>query len=303
VIRRLLIGLVVVGLGAGVFILWPRTATEPVLADADCRPSAPAMALNLYGDLRQDDIAVVTRGGEVNRLTRDNASFDSSFSPDGSEIVFTSGREGAQEECCGYLDQEIYLMEADGSNQRRLIPDGDHFDYAPVWSSDGREIAFARKGVGLMSVPATGGEPRIVHPTKVDIRHIEWSPGGERLAFSQGKNIYLVESDGGKADWFASAEADGLAWSPDGTTIAYTAAFGIHTSTLEEPNPRLFAEDAHTPAWSPDGEFLAYYAGVDEDQRIVAQPADGGDEIPFDLGTNDLYSFETDLEWLDCPGK
>jgi Tol biopolymer transport system component len=72
---------------------------------------------------------------------------DGSWSPDGSRILFTSHRDSN-------VSTEIYVMSADGSNQRRLTNDGPNgvqnsspeiFDSDPVWSPDGNEIAYVKK--------------------------------------------------------------------------------------------------------------------------------------------------------------
>jgi TolB protein len=68
---------------------------------------------------------------------------DGSWSPDGARIVFASHRDSN-------VSTEIYVMNADGSNQQRLTHDGPDgvqnvggqaFDFAPVWSSNGSQIA------------------------------------------------------------------------------------------------------------------------------------------------------------------
>ena len=66
--------------------------------------------------------------------------FDPAWSPDGSKIAFTSNRDG------GNSNYEIYVMNADGSNQRRLTfsdPAAPAWDHEPTWSPDGTKIAFS----------------------------------------------------------------------------------------------------------------------------------------------------------------
>ena len=60
---------------------------------------------------------------------------DPSFSPDGSKIVFESDRSGSQ---------QLYIMNADGSNQRRISFGGGWYA-SPEWSPDGEWIAFTRR--------------------------------------------------------------------------------------------------------------------------------------------------------------
>lgn len=88
----------------------------------------------------------------------DGSSRDSSpaWSPDGSRIAFVRQEPGSAE-------RSIWLMEPDGSNQRRLTSGGQ--DGRPVWSPDGSQIAFIRSENGNSSAwlldIATGVASRI----------------------------------------------------------------------------------------------------------------------------------------------
>jgi dipeptidyl aminopeptidase/acylaminoacyl peptidase len=62
-----------------------------------------------------------------------------SYSPDGSKIVFESDRGGSQ---------QIYVMNADGSNQHRISFFGGKAA-TPEWSPRGDQIAFTRMGGGF----------------------------------------------------------------------------------------------------------------------------------------------------------
>lgn len=297
--------LVVAAAIAAYAFLWPDP--KPVLADPDCPPGAPVMAFDLYGDLRQDDVAVLHENGDVKRLTKDHASFEPTFSPDGSEIAYTNGSEGLWGECCGFDEHRIYIMNSDGTDQRRLVP-GEHFDDEPDWSPDGGEIAFVRDNTDLMVVDASGQDARLVYRHDVEVSDPTWSPDGERIAFSMGEdggdNFGIIDADGGEPEILVEEiGGEDLAWSPDGQTFAFNAHPGIMTATLEEPNPRAFARGGYSPAFSPDGRHIAYFFTGDDEQfrpRLVTQPVGGGDQVPIPADKKNLYSFATDLDWLNC---
>ena len=72
-------------------------------------------------------------GSEQTRLTNNpEEDYYPAWSPDGSKIAFTSGRDGKW---------EVYVMNADGSGQTRLT-NNPALDYYPAWSPDGSKIAF-----------------------------------------------------------------------------------------------------------------------------------------------------------------
>ncbi len=72
------------------------------------------------------------------------------FSPDGAKIAFTSHRSWND-------NTEIYVMNADGSNQIRLTSNAGH-DFQPAWSPDGTKIAYIRvfDKINVMNADGSG---------------------------------------------------------------------------------------------------------------------------------------------------
>ena len=123
--------------------------------------------------------------GAVN-LTASPTSNDGfpNFSPDGREIVFRSGRDG---------NHEIYLMDADGGNVRRLT-DHEATDTMPVFSPRGDQIAFVSERDGdfelyTLDLGAGGaiGEPRRITDSPGRDMHPRYSPDGRWLVFATGR--------------------------------------------------------------------------------------------------------------------
>ena len=179
---------------------------------------------NGNGDIYILDLdAALTSSGPVvaTRLTTDPASdFDPTWSPDGRQIAFRSQRDG---------NDEIYVMNADGTCQRNLTNDPVN-DWSPAWSPDGTRIAFARffdanpyTDLAVINVDGSG----LRRLTTASGEYPGWSPDGARIAFATAWDgnyeIYVMNADGSDQTRLTNNPAYDMspAWSPDGTHIAF----------------------------------------------------------------------------------
>jgi TolB protein len=168
------------------------------------------------------------------------------WSPDGRKIVFVSTRD---------RDPEIYVMDADGSQARRLtaVPGRDAH---PYWSPDGSKIVFQS--------PRENGHTR----------------------------IFLMNADGSaqraitKNEGFCGVPV----WSPDGRTIVFQCTSDLARTAADAPW-KLFAVAAdggeprqltagpgndQVPNWAPDGRRLVFYSNRSGIDQLYVMDADGG---------------------------
>jgi serine/threonine-protein kinase len=211
-----------------------------------------------------------------------------------SLIAFVSDRDGP--DAIGNLgNQEIYTMNPDGSDQRRLTHDKAP-DNAPTFSPDGNRIAFMSQRAGgfelfVMNVDGSD-QKQLTHLTEHGGSAVApaWSPDGKRIAFTTRIPpiaIYVINADGTGATRVSDdgGGASNPAWSPDGRMIAFNSRRNgkpqIYVMDADGKNVRrLTSNDAtdRMPAWSPDGRRIAFDSDRDGENKIYVMDADGGNQ-------------------------
>jgi Tol biopolymer transport system component len=163
--------------------------------------------------------SIKTRGGG-----RRQTESDPAWSPDGTRLVF-SGETGVEGDNNRRSNVDIYVVNTDGTGLRRLTRSRAG-DFYPVWSAGpGRgRIAFTRNRDGREDVytmrPDGSALDRV---TRRGGSRPSWSPGGSKLAFERGGNIYVVGADSRGLRRLTRRSADAeAAWSPDGKRVAFT---------------------------------------------------------------------------------
>ncbi len=188
-----------------------------------------------------------------------------SWSPDGSEIAFTS-----------YRNHQQGLFILDTSNGKvRAVTAQEGLNFGADWHPDGKEL--------LVSM-SRGGNPEIyrISPTGKIIKRLtvaksieispSWAPGGRDLVFTSDRTgtpqLYIIDSDGAgrRRLTFEGRYNDSAVWSPGGDKIAYATREGnitqivVMKSTGED---RRVVTDSRwrnceDPSWAPDGRHLVF---------------------------------------------
>ncbi len=103
--------------------------------------------------LRQTEVGAFHEGNVV-RVTTDQLSQDPSFSPDGSQVVFSSGRDGEFDPEVGYSRLALFTANWTGVDEERLT--SGVYNYEPDWSPDGAKVVFRETPVLREPKPAGG---------------------------------------------------------------------------------------------------------------------------------------------------
>ena len=208
----------------------------------------------------------------------------------------------------GQRHGELYMVDADGTNRKRITYDGpEQSNKYPAWSPCG-DIAYNGGGsaeyaeLWIMSY-GTPQHRRMTQTTTIAEREPVWSPDCSRVAYSTGGTtvgpgppvdpvstepgeIYVIDADGrGQTRLTDAPGADGWpSWSPDGSKIAFASTrdgdFDIYVMDVDGTHVRKLTDnsiDDIEPSWSPDGRTIAFAQSEDPDPSCM--DCDAGYEI------------------------
>ena len=247
------------------------------------------------------------------------------WSPDGDRISFVA-LDGEQ--------WDVWIVNADGTDLVKLTP-SDRDDGPAIWSPDGKLLAFTASNVlegdnsgtfDVYTIRPDGTRERRITSGQVAIGwDLSWqpvskevpdpAPGPDGPGRANGAILYRVGGEGGTT-WY-SVMPDGsdqhvvsegepmrlsrIAWSPDGTRIAYQDPIvgerGIFVSYVDGSNVVRLTDGVNDSwaSWSPDGTKILFSSTMYDGSIELCMPGD-----PHEFGCpSDIYVMDADGSNID----
>ena len=262
------------------------------------------IALPVYDQEREAYDIFVLYANDMHWVRVASFADQPSFRSDGQRIAFRS----RQSQKPG-----LYAVDIGGNNETSITVSDEAG--SPTWSPDGKRIAFVIYNVvqNTWRIYITSADGQGEARELVSGWAPAWGPEGNLaytgcnegggncgLRFTTDENLtspVLITAD---------ARDIGLAWSPDGTQIAYMSDhdgnWEIYTVGVPFPDVRRLTINGANdglPAWSPDGQYIAFVSDRDGVWALYLMKPDGSEQTKvFDLGPEFPDWLDQSISWV-----
>ncbi len=275
-------------------LLEPRTYAETRISP-DGSKVAMMELTNDNWDIWVYDLA---RGVRTRLTFPDGIEGPAVWSPDGSELIFSSDRDGPD---------DLYRKRADGSGEIERLTDFASALFVSDWSADGRYVLVTRSGaedpdngwhggndIAYLDMQAGDGAVQAYLATEFAELEASFSPDGRWVAYQSNESgqteVYVRPFPPAGGKWQVSDSGGGYArWSADGSELYYRNDQGIVLVEIATPDDAFLAT---RPRQLFRGDFYGGLGGL----RLS-----GGGFADYDVAPDGRFMMFPDTEAADAP--
>lgn len=240
---------------------------------------------------------------------------DFSWSPDGTKAFVIMGFDPRK--------QQLYTVDEKGFILKQLTNESIEIGVQnPVWSHDGKKIAFNGKNLWIINEDGTGLKQLVQSAENIYVRTDGWSPDNRKLLYMSSEEVndqfinhlYLINVESAdKTEMIKSVEVESPIWNPDGNSIMFKSITersnpGIYVADSQGKDVKLIYEETSPVekaivdaiSWSPDGSKIAFASLKNGAKLYTINPDGTGKTL---LTSNLSWSWTNPYAWSPSGDK
>jgi Tol biopolymer transport system component len=226
------------------------------------------------------------------RVTDPKPYFGVQWSPDGRRFAFFRHTRLPPS---GMALADVFVADADGSNERNLTRGTGQYNWSPSWAPDGSRIVYGAGGDmvdELVTMRPDGSDKRPLASTASDdqnayVAEPSWSPDGSSIVYTRSFSLWVVRPDGSD-NRLVVRGGYGADWSADSRKLVFTKESDLALANADGSGLTFVTRTLDLieggADWSPDGTRIVYVS-IDQrdpkiyediEDRMYLADADGG---------------------------